>query len=160
MLDERLVVLFLDDDEMVRTVVEAILDDRGHMVRSASSAGAALEILASDTGSEIDLVLSDEMMPEMRGSELLGVIAERWPDLPAAIISGYSERLAERGLPRLSKPFTSDDVGRVVGAPARVAIADQATQQRTGGHPSAVRGTAFFSRSGPLQDTWLAKPGI
>lgn len=113
MINGSLVVLVVDDDDMVRMVVEAILEDRGHIVRTANSATAALTILGGDTGREIDLVLTDEMMPDMRGSQLLGIIADRWPNLPGAIISGYSERLVSEA-PQLSKPFTSDGVADLI----------------------------------------------
>ena len=55
---------------------------------TANSATAALDILAS---SRVDLVLSDQLMPGLTGTELARQIKNRWPSLPVILISGVNE---------------------------------------------------------------------
>ena len=55
---------------------------------TANSATAALDILAS---SRVDLVLSDQLMPGLTGTELARQIKTKWPSLPVILISGVNE---------------------------------------------------------------------
>lgn len=109
MIDRRPLVLLVDDDPHVRLATEMMLDDLGCQVLTASSAMEAVVQLAGPLGSSVDAVLTDEKMPGQTGSELLMTIKERWPGLPAAIVSGYAESLPE-GVIRLSKPFGTKEL--------------------------------------------------
>ena len=77
----------------------------------AASPGAALTIAAGHEGG-IDLLLTDVVMPEMRGHDLAGVLRASRPDLRVVYMSGFSEEVvgaAARGkLHFLQKPFASD----------------------------------------------------
>jgi Response regulator receiver domain len=64
-------------------------------------------------------MLTDVVMPEMSGNELVAVLEQEWPQLPVVLMSGYSERqvTTQRGGPVLAKPFTEDElIARVRGA--------------------------------------------
>lgn len=65
-----------------------MLQKAGYEVVTANSALSALDVLASR---QIDLVLSDQLMPGQTGTELARQIKDRWPSLPVILISGVNE---------------------------------------------------------------------
>jgi CheY-like chemotaxis protein len=76
----------------VRHVIADEIEEAGHLVMSAGSGAAALEILAANP--TIDLVLADYCMPDMTGAELIKKIQSRWPHIKVALLTGYAEILA------------------------------------------------------------------
>jgi PAS domain S-box-containing protein len=105
-----LTILAVDDDALVLMNTVAMLEDVGHTVFEAYSGKQALEILRREVS--IDLVVTDQAMPKMTGTELAKAIRDEWPDLPVLLATGYSE-LAPRdeiGLPKLSKPYLRHDL--------------------------------------------------
>ena len=104
-----LVVLAVDDDGLVLTNTIAMLQDIGHTVIGATSGKAALEILRQEN--VIDLVITDQIMPQMTGLQLAGAIKTEWPKLPVILATGFAETPpgAEQ-LARLSKPFTQAEL--------------------------------------------------
>jgi len=85
----KLTVLVVDDDPLVLTNMAAMLEDLGHTVHEASSAIEALSVLGRE--SAIELVLTDQAMPQMTGAELIGEIKGRWPKLPIILATGFAE---------------------------------------------------------------------
>ncbi len=86
-------ILVVDDDEMVRRALERAFKPTGHRVLAASSAAKALELLAIH---EISAVISDYLMPEMTGLELMREVKRLYPACVKIIITGYMpERVAE-----------------------------------------------------------------
>jgi PAS domain S-box-containing protein len=119
-----LVILAVDDDPLVLLNTAAMLEDLGHTVLEATSGKDALEIIRRKGG--IDLVITDQAMPLMTGSELAIAIGAEKPDLPIILANGYAELPpgADGGLPRLSKPFRqhqlADAIAKTVAtAPGR-----------------------------------------
>lgn len=108
------VVLMVEDDWLVASSTEAMLKDLGHEVIAVSSAAAALDVLNS--GCAVDLVMTDQAMPDMTGLELIGRIRERWPHLPVLLATGYAELPggAPENIPKLSKPYRQADLARWV----------------------------------------------
>ncbi|MFV0437874.1 MAG: GGDEF domain-containing protein [Desulfopila sp.] len=82
-------VVVVDDDEMVRTTLEAFILYMGYKVLVARDGREALRLLESRS---IDLVLSDLVMPEMDGLELLEFIKANYPETGVIIATGYSDR--------------------------------------------------------------------
>lgn len=78
-------VLLVDDDRQVLHGLRLGLADESCAVLTASSAAEALALMARH---EIDVVVSDECMPGMLGSEMLATIAERHPDAVRIVLSG------------------------------------------------------------------------
>ncbi len=103
-------VLLVDDDDMVRASTRMVLESLGHEVIEASSADAALASVR-DAPQAVDLVLSDQAMPGMRGIELAAMLLELRGDLPVVLMSGFvddatQQRASEVGVRLvLSKPF-------------------------------------------------------
>jgi CheY-like chemotaxis protein len=100
-----LVVLAVDDDALVLMNTAAMLEDLGHKVLQAMSGKKALEILQQEK--HVDLLIVDQAMPQMTGSQLIEAIRAQRPDLPVLLATGYAELSAGTGIgiPRLSKPF-------------------------------------------------------
>ncbi|HXV35601.1 MAG TPA: ATP-binding protein, partial [Myxococcota bacterium] len=111
-------ILVVEDNAELRALVARMLRSLGYRVLEASAGVPALEIIRS---SEIDLLLSDVVLPEgMSGSELVEQARRARPSLRALHMSGYAEdaivhhgRLAD-GEPFLQKPFRKIDVARAV----------------------------------------------
>ena len=81
-------ILLVDDDNDVREVAAAMLDEAGYAVVEADSGGAALECLDRD-GARIGLMIADIAMPGMSGLELAQKARRRWPHLPILHITGF-----------------------------------------------------------------------
>lgn len=107
-------VLLVDDDALISMATSEMLKDLGHRVVEAPSAGAALDILRA--GTAVDVVLSDEAMPGMRGTQLAAEIRASWPELPVILATGYAElpKDSELKLPLLHKPYSQDDLAAAI----------------------------------------------
>jgi PAS domain S-box-containing protein len=109
-----LVVLAVEDDGLVLMNTAAMLEDLGHEVIEASSGDEALEILRR--GRHVDLVITDQAMPRMTGTQLDEAIRADWPGLPVILASGYSELPtgAASDMQRLDKPFGQAALARAI----------------------------------------------
>jgi PAS domain S-box-containing protein len=105
-----LTILAVDDDALVLMNTVAMLEDMGHTVFEAYSGKQALEILRREDS--IDLVVTDQAMPKMTGTELAKFIRNEWADVPVLLATGYAELAVrdEIGLPKLSKPYLQHDL--------------------------------------------------
>jgi CheY-like chemotaxis protein len=81
-------ILCIDDEEIPRTLRKLILQKQGYQVVTAASGAEALEVLDRES---IDLVLSDQMMPGMTGTELAKTVKATRPTMPVILISGVNE---------------------------------------------------------------------
>jgi CheY-like chemotaxis protein len=107
-------ILVVDDDALVLMGIVDMLQDLGHRPLEASSAKAALEILRS--GKPVDLVLTDQAMPETTGMQLAEIIRREWPGLPVILATGYQDIGAPPDLQQLRKPFYQQDLARAIAA--------------------------------------------
>ena len=103
-------ILLVEDEPAVRQLARRILERSGYTVLVAASGPEALRLAAGNTA-RIDLLLTDVVMPEMPGSEVVRRLREERPELPVLYMSGYTEDEAvRRGISTatagfLSKPF-------------------------------------------------------
>ena len=88
MLPSSITILCVDDEETPRTLRKLILQKQGYQVVTAASGDEALEVL---NRAHIDLVLSDQMMPGMTGTELTKSVKAIRPAMPVILISGVNE---------------------------------------------------------------------
>ncbi|MEW6525543.1 MAG: HD domain-containing phosphohydrolase [Spirochaetota bacterium] len=79
-------VLVVDDEESIRTILSRYLSLKGYTVLTAPDGNLAIEILHSQP---VDLVLTDLMMPNVNGRELLQKMAALFPEIPKIVLSGY-----------------------------------------------------------------------
>lgn len=111
------VILVVDDDPALRSLVRRVLERHGYHVLEASSGAEALAVSA-DAGRPIDILLTDVVMPEMSGPQLAVRFLQQRPTVPVLYMSGYTDNeverhgIAESGAPFLQKPFTPDTLAR------------------------------------------------
>jgi two-component system cell cycle sensor histidine kinase/response regulator CckA len=107
-------VLLVDDEDLVLTMGETILTAYGYTVFTANSGARALELVAQ-CPEKIDLVVTDLVMPQMSGRELIEHLQVMAPRLKLICSSGYvRSRGQEQDVGFLKKPFTSQDLLRKV----------------------------------------------
>ena len=112
--NKSLVILIVDDDKLVLTNTKAMLEEFGHTVIDAISGPAALEAMRKTP--HVDLVITDQAMPQMTGMQLAAAIKVDWPRLPILLVSGYAELPSKTPfeIPKLAKPFSLDDLEEAV----------------------------------------------
>lgn len=111
-------ILIVDDQAIVLTILKGILTKGPYRVLSARSAREALDILARH---QVDVVISDERMPGMSGSDFLAIVRHRYPDTVRIILTGYAsvesaiKAINEGEIYRfLTKPCRSQDLHAAV----------------------------------------------
>lgn len=108
-------ILLVEDEQAVRTLGEEMLKNLGYRVIPAGSPGEALK-LASQTKDNIDLLITDVVMPEMNGRDFANRLLEQYPDIKVIFMSGYTANvIAHRGVLDddvnfLQKPFSLRDL--------------------------------------------------
>jgi two-component system, cell cycle sensor histidine kinase and response regulator CckA len=108
-------ILFVDDDEAVRSLASRLLAKGGHRVLIAANAGEAL-LIAESYGTSIDLLVTDTVMPFMDGHSLAKRIRAILPSVGLLFISGHPGRgnePEEEGR-FLAKPFSESDLAQAV----------------------------------------------
>lgn len=116
------IILVVDDEVAIVEMTRMALESMGYTVLSASSPAEALSVAE---GREIDLLVTDVVMPEMNGRELAGRLIREQPDMACLFMSGYTENILAHkgvlgaGVQLIQKPFTlgelSEAVQRVLG---------------------------------------------
>jgi PAS domain S-box-containing protein len=110
-------VLLVDDDESVREVTAAALEEVGYRVLDADSGPRALEML--DDQPAIDAVLLDFAMPGMNGAEVAQAVRRNRPSLPIIFVTGYADVDALRAVPErevVRKPYRTEDLAQRIDA--------------------------------------------
>lgn len=108
-------VLVVEDDAAVRSLAVRILRDRGYNVLEASNGMEALKV-ARLPGTSLDLVITDVVMPEMGGKELVSSLESILPAVKVLYISGYTDDaivhhgILDPGVAFLQKPFTGESL--------------------------------------------------
>jgi len=114
-------VLLVEDEDAVRSFAARALGQRGYQVLEASTGTEALDVFESHQG-DVDLVLSDVVMPEMDGPTLMAKLRRDRPDLKIIFISGYAEDSFRKHLADnedfmfLQKPFDLKELAAAVKA--------------------------------------------
>ena len=103
-------ILLVEDQAAIRMLAEDVLTEAGHTVLSAPNGRVALKLAEDHTG-EIDLLITDVVMPEISGPELAEQLDRLRPGLVVLYISGYTDHALlhrgaiEQGTAFLQKPF-------------------------------------------------------
>ena len=111
-------ILLVEDNEDLRKAGQNILESLGYRVLTAANGREALTVY--ETGGSVDLVITDVVMPEMGGKELVQELRRSDPDLKVLAITGYVadeivQELREVGfLDVISKPFAIETLARVI----------------------------------------------
>jgi len=102
-------ILLVEDEDAVRVFSARALGNKGYRVFEARSGEEALEVLEKH-GHEIDLTVTDVVMPQMDGPTLYKHMQERWPRMKVVFVSGYTED-------RLREQFKSGEEIHFLGKP-------------------------------------------
>ena len=113
--DENASIVLVDDEEMVLTSLSSFLTlETEYEVNTFTSAKAAIDFVRDN---DVDLVISDYLMPEMDGITFLGHVRDLKPEIPRIILTGYADKenaikaINEVGLYQyLEKPWDNDDL--------------------------------------------------
>ncbi len=103
-------ILLVEDEEGLRALNARGLSSRGYTVLEAGNGVEAIDVLEKQ--GEVDLIVSDVVMPEMDGPTLLKELRRRNPHIKVIFVSGYAEEAFQKNLPSgeqyefLAKPFT------------------------------------------------------
>ncbi|MEM1179830.1 MAG: ATP-binding protein [Acidobacteriota bacterium] len=110
-------ILLVEDEASVRKVVQEILRSRGYTILEATDGAEALRVAAEFEG-DLDLVLTDVMMPNMRGPQMVEELLRTRPGVAVVFMSGYSDERALGDLVRrgeavmVRKPFTPNTLAK------------------------------------------------
>jgi PAS domain S-box-containing protein len=114
----QLYILAVDDDSLVLANIAAMLEDLGHRVIAVGTGARAIEEIESTPA--IDLVITDQAMPVMTGTQLIESLRVRRPALPVILATGFAElpKGLSTSIGRLSKPFTQRALAEALAATA------------------------------------------
>jgi len=123
-------ILVVEDEQAVRSLLVRMLRSLGYWVLEASRADEALMVCLRHKG-PVHLLLTDVVMPQKSGRDLLDHLRPLRPDIKVLFTSGYTEetlhrRVLERNAPFLQKPFTEEMLARKVRD-----VLDQGKEART-----------------------------
>jgi len=112
-------ILAVDDDRIVLHLLSEVLRSAGYHVLTADGGRSTIEAYESLDG-PIQLLLTDEIMPDLTGPVLAQRLRSRQPDLQVLFISGFHDAemvqhfASDKGFSLLPKPFTADGLLREV----------------------------------------------
>jgi two-component system sensor histidine kinase EvgS len=104
-------VLLVEDDRAIREMSEKMLENLGYLALAAGTPGEAMR-LADEHAGDIDLLITDVVLPEMNGRDLADRLHASHPKLRTLFMSGYTANIVARqgvfgdGVPFMQKPFT------------------------------------------------------
>ncbi len=111
-------ILLVDDNEMARRALSALLVERGHRVAEAEDGADALDVL--ERGLAVDVVVADVVMPRVSGAALVTELRRRQRPMPVVLMTGYADSVLDQsalsdaaGL--LYKPFRIADLENLLG---------------------------------------------
>jgi PAS domain S-box-containing protein len=112
-------LLLVEDEDLVRSFLKQLLEACGYKVIATADGTSALE-LCRNTTEQIDLLITDVVMPQMGGRQLAEKLVEFLPQLPVLFVSGYTddalvrESVLDADVNFIQKPFTLESVSRKV----------------------------------------------
>jgi CheY-like chemotaxis protein len=95
-------ILLVEDIDKLRQSLSRTLTEHGYAVVEAANGLEALEVLRHE---DVDLVLTDLVMPMLSGTALAATLSETSPDLPIVLMTGYAKRYSAANHPCILKPF-------------------------------------------------------
>lgn len=143
-------ILVVDDEESMCNFMEIMLKKEGYTVSTAQSGRDAVELITAEPP---DLVISDIMMPEMSGIELLTEVKKRRSDLHFIVMTAYAsvdsavEALKKGADDYITKPFKIDEIKQVIKTLLREGSAPTPGRAAKGKRPDRFTLERFVGRS-------------
>ena len=113
-------VMVVEDEEGIRSLERRLLERQGFDVIEAANGIEALDLIAAHPEQKLDLLVTDWYMPGMTGMALMEAVRQKYPDLPALLVSGYADDASVQldNMPGstqfLQKPFTLNSLAEAV----------------------------------------------
>lgn len=113
-------ILFVDDEKEITYMGKRMLESLGYSVDIKSDSKTALEVFKKNPN-KYDLLVTDQAMPKMMGTELIGEIKQIRPDLKAIIITGYQDSIPGNAMEQfgisdiISKPLILSEFSELIG---------------------------------------------
>jgi len=110
-------ILVIDDDETYRSILRSFIEEKGHTAIEAGGADAALKVFMEE---KVDLVISDLIMPEKSGMDLLRELRGINPKVLFIMVTGYpavdtaTAAMREGAFDYLAKPINMDQLAAVM----------------------------------------------
>ncbi|MEO0367967.1 MAG: response regulator [Pseudomonadota bacterium] len=144
-------ILFVDDEPRITNSLKAIFR-RGYEVLVANSASEALELLSAN---KVDVLVSDQRMPNMLGHELLAKVKQQFPSVMRILLTGYMDKEAiiesinEGDVFRfVNKPWVNDELKETIAYAAKVAQTPAYTTAPTANSTdSSLKGSLFGDKA-------------
>ena len=95
-------ILLVDDEENYRELIAKVLTKAGYAVLQAADGMGALSLLER---SNVDLIISDILMPVLNGYALVARLREKWPDMPVILTTGFLSPDAAKSMMKGSVDF-------------------------------------------------------
>ncbi len=114
-------VLFVEDEDALRALGREALRMHGYSVLEAGNGRDALDVFAGHAY-QVDVVVTDVVMPQLSGVDLIEKLRAKVPNLKVLFISGYTDRtddIERSGFRLLQKPFTPEQLVKAVGETIR-----------------------------------------
>ncbi len=115
--DRALRILVVDDQEIICELIAEYLRADGHEVTGVANGREALERFSTE---QYDLVVTDQSMPEMNGTQLATALKSQWPGIPVVLLTGFGEEMQATGeVPEsvdliIGKPVTAAELRRAI----------------------------------------------
>jgi PAS domain S-box-containing protein len=128
-------ILLVEDEEVVRAMVARALRSYGYTVLEAQDGPTAIRIMEAD-GADVDLLLTDVVMPGMNGRELAEHLLRERPSLTVLYTSGYPadtvirHGITEKNTPFLEKPYLPDDLAKKIREVMDASLSDALAETR------------------------------
>jgi nitrogen-specific signal transduction histidine kinase/CheY-like chemotaxis protein len=112
-------ILLVEDEAPLLTVTQRMLQKRGYQVLTASTPGQAIQVAREHAGN-IDLLITDVVMPEMNGRDLAKNFLSLYPQAKRLFMSGYTadviahQGVLEEGVCFIQKPFSAKELAGMV----------------------------------------------
>ena len=112
-------IFIVDDEDTVATFTKYALENKGYRASTIDTATLCLETLRANPGA-CSVLVTDQTMPGMTGTELAGKVRAFAPHLPIIVMSGYFLKIPPQDIERLGhvellgKPFTADELAWMV----------------------------------------------
>ena len=112
-------VLFVDDEEILTELNESLLEGLGYHVTISNRSSEALEIF-KERSDQFDIVVTDQTMPGMTGSEMADKMMQIRPDIPIILCTGYSTTISEEKAKSMGikgfafKPLAKKDIAVLI----------------------------------------------
>jgi signal transduction histidine kinase len=124
-------ILLIDDDNAVREITRAMLEELGYHVLEAGSGGAALDLIEREA--KIDLMIVDFAMPGMNGADVARLAHAKRATLPVLFVTGFADRTRLSGISEASivgKPFIDSELADKVRLALAAGISDKVVRLR------------------------------